>query len=35
MEKELETVQTLIDKLIEFAVTYSIQILGAVIILPQ
>ena len=33
MENEIEAVQTLIDKVIEFAVTYSFQILGAVIIL--
>lgn len=33
MEKELETVQTLINKVVEFFVEYSFQVIGAVIIL--
>lgn len=33
MEKEIASVQTLIDKLVDFSVNYSLQVFGAVIIL--
>ena len=33
MEKELASLQTLVDRLIDFSVNYSMQVLGAIIVL--